>query len=260
VGEPAGATINGTTGVFSWTPAEVQGPGNYTFTVRVSDGVTHSHSSVTVHVNEVNAAPALATVGDESVMLGSSVAFTATATDSDLPANSLAFSLAAGAPAGASINPATGQFAWSPTLAQAGIHNITVRVTDNGTPSLGDSETITVAVNFGVCVLYNQSATHKKGSTIPIKLNLCDAFGNNLSSLDLVVQATNITKLDNSVSPFAAEDSGNANPDLDFRFAGGSYIFNLSTKSSYFGQGTWTINFTVNGVPNAAYFARFDIK
>jgi hypothetical protein len=202
----------------------------------------------------------LAAIGDKSVMLGTSLTFTASASDSDLPANSLAFSLGGGAPAGASINSATGQFSWAPTVAQAGIHSITVRATDNGTPSLSDYETITVAVNFGVCVLYNQNVAHKKGSTIPIKLNLCDALGNNLSSLDMVVQATNITKLDNSVSPFVAEDSGNANPDLDFRFAGGSYIFNLSTKTSGFGLGTWAIGFKVNGVPNVGYIAKFDIK
>jgi len=37
VGAPAGASIDGTTGVFTWTPTEAQGPGVYPFTVRVSD-------------------------------------------------------------------------------------------------------------------------------------------------------------------------------------------------------------------------------
>src|SRR5262249_50103985 len=38
VGAPAGATIDGSTGAFSWTPTEAQGPGSYPFTVRVGDG------------------------------------------------------------------------------------------------------------------------------------------------------------------------------------------------------------------------------
>ena len=38
VGAPSGATIHPTTGAFSWTPTETQGPGSYPFTVRVSDG------------------------------------------------------------------------------------------------------------------------------------------------------------------------------------------------------------------------------
>src|SRR5205814_769400 len=34
-GAPLGASINATTGVFTWTPAQAQGPGLFTLTVRV---------------------------------------------------------------------------------------------------------------------------------------------------------------------------------------------------------------------------------
>ncbi|MBP7031561.1 MAG: tandem-95 repeat protein, partial [Anaerolineaceae bacterium] len=72
--------------------------------------------------------------------------FTATATDADVPANTLAFSLV-GAPAGASINPTTGAFTWTPTEAQGpGEYTFTVKVCDNGTPVLCDEESITVTV------------------------------------------------------------------------------------------------------------------
>ncbi len=37
-GEPAGASIDPNTGVFTWTPTEAQGPEPYTFDVIVSDG------------------------------------------------------------------------------------------------------------------------------------------------------------------------------------------------------------------------------
>ena len=44
--------------------------------------------------------------------------FTATATDADLPANTLTFSLDAGAPAGGmTIDASTGVFTWTPTEA-----------------------------------------------------------------------------------------------------------------------------------------------
>src|SRR5439155_9886737 len=36
-GAPAGATINSSSGVFTWTPSEAQGPGVYSVTVRVTD-------------------------------------------------------------------------------------------------------------------------------------------------------------------------------------------------------------------------------
>jgi hypothetical protein len=50
------------------------------------------------------------------------------------PLQSLTYSLGAGAPAGASIEPVTGQFTWTPTEGQApGVHPVTIIVTDNGT-------------------------------------------------------------------------------------------------------------------------------
>ena len=86
-------------------------------------------------VTSINDAPVLAPIGAKSIDEGTLLSFTATATDVDLPANTLTFSLDAGAPAGASIDPATGVFTWTPTEAQGpGVYPVTVRVTDNGRP------------------------------------------------------------------------------------------------------------------------------
>src|SRR5262249_38585827 len=70
IGAPGGASINPTTGVFTWTPTEVQGPGSYTFTVRVTDDGSPSlfaEELITVAVDEVNQAPVLAPIGSKSV-------------------------------------------------------------------------------------------------------------------------------------------------------------------------------------------------
>ena len=94
-----------------------------------------------------NQAPVLAAIGNKTVSEGSLLSFTATATDTDIPAQTLTFSLDSGAPAGAAIT-AGGAFTWTPTEAQGpGSFPITVRVTDNGTGSLFDTETIQVTVN-----------------------------------------------------------------------------------------------------------------
>jgi N-acetyl-anhydromuramyl-L-alanine amidase AmpD len=62
--------------------------------------------------------------------------------------NTLTYTLDAGAPAGASINPYTGLFTWTPTEAQGpNEYDVTVRVTDMGTPPLDDFETILIRVN-----------------------------------------------------------------------------------------------------------------
>ena len=147
---PAGAAIDPLTGDFTWTPTEDQGPATYNVTVRVSDNGTPAQSTaetITITVGEVNSNPILAPIGNQSVDEETELTFTATATDADLPANTLTFSLDPGAPTGATIDPQTGVFSWTPTEAQGpAIYSITIRVTDDGTPALDDFETISVSV------------------------------------------------------------------------------------------------------------------
>ncbi len=122
----------------------------YAVTVRVVDDATSSlddFETFNITVGEVNQAPVLTAIGNESVDEGSLLTFTASATDADLPANNLSFSLDAGAPTGATINPTTGQFSWTTGEADGpGVYTVTVRVTDDQTPSLDDFETFDITV------------------------------------------------------------------------------------------------------------------
>jgi RHS repeat-associated protein len=146
VNAPAGASIDAATGLFQWTPTEAQGPGSYPLTVRVSDGGLFDDEPITITVREVNRPPVLAAIGDRSVEWGQLLSLTANASDPDLPANGLTFSLG-DAPAGASIDASTGLFEWTPAVAQAGAtYDVTVRVTDDGTPALSDETTFQVQV------------------------------------------------------------------------------------------------------------------
>ena len=168
---PAGATINPASGAFSWTPTELQGPGTYTFDVVVTDNgapTLSDRETITVTVNEVNQAPTLTTIGNQAVNEGALLTFTATATDGDVPANTLTYTLQGTIPAGASINPTTGVFTWTPTAAQIGPHSLTVRVTDNGTPALSAEETITVTVSDvnATPTATNDAYTLQQGSTL----------------------------------------------------------------------------------------------
>src|SRR5439155_1004322 len=132
-GAPVGAAIDATTGVFSWTPSEAQGPRDYSVTIRVTD--------------EGTAAPELPAIAGQNVDEGALFTLAAGATDADLPANALSYSLDAGAPAGAAIVAATGVLTWTPTEAQGpGDYSVTVRVSDDGTPALQASRTFAIHV------------------------------------------------------------------------------------------------------------------
>ena len=93
-----------------------------------------------------NVAPVLDPIGNKVIYFGQTLSFTATASDSDLPAQVLTFSLDPTPPAGASITGAGG-FTFTPT--GTGTNFISVRVTDSGAPALSDFEIITVEVLEG---------------------------------------------------------------------------------------------------------------
>ena len=129
---PQGATVDEATGELLWTPTEADGPGEFDFEVQVTDQSNLSDTQTfKVTVTEVNAPPVIGPIADQAVTEGQSVSLFATATDSDLPANDLAFSIVSG-PDGAVINEDTGEFTFTPNEAQAGnSFTVEVQVDDN---------------------------------------------------------------------------------------------------------------------------------
>ena len=115
---------------------------------------------------------------------------------------------------------------------------------------------------FNTCLLYDPSKPKKSGSTIPVKLQLCDANGNDLSSPNITLHATGLVLESTSVDG-VPEDSGNANPDYNFRFDSslgltGGYIFNLSTKGLK--TGTYSLKFEVSTDTANSYSVPFQVK
>ena len=143
---PAGISINSTSGEIRWTPSEAQGPAVYPITVEVSDGTLTASRTFNITVNEKNTAPVIGVIPDVTVVEGRPVRFMVTATDPDVPAQVLAYSLESGAPAGATINSATGAFEWLTGESSPNSNLITVKVTDNGTPPLSATRSFTVTV------------------------------------------------------------------------------------------------------------------
>jgi uncharacterized membrane protein len=148
-GAPAEATIDSSTGAFSWTPTEAQGPDTFVFNVRVSDGTATTAQTMFAIVRELNAGPTLAGVpATLAVVRGHPVTFTATATDPDILnglGNALTFSVD-GATTGMSVDPETGEVTVRvPDTLDAGDTIATkVRVTDDGVPARTDAKAVVV--------------------------------------------------------------------------------------------------------------------
>ncbi len=94
-----------------------------------------------------NTPPVLSPIGSQTVNVGQTVAFTASATDTDLPPQTLTFSLLAGATK-ATLNPNSGAFTWRPQVTDANtVTPFTLKVADNGSPSLSATQSFMVTVN-----------------------------------------------------------------------------------------------------------------
>jgi hypothetical protein len=111
VGAPDGAAIDPSTGAFTWTPSEAQGPGTHTFAIVVTDAGSPPASdseTITVTVTEVNARPLLDPIPDAANGEGDVVSVQPAGIDPDIPADTLTWS-ATGLPPGLSMNPLTGE-------------------------------------------------------------------------------------------------------------------------------------------------------
>jgi hypothetical protein len=124
VNAPEGLAVD-PTGALTWTPTEAQGPSTNSVRVAVSDGVTSVTNQFTVVVREVNTAPVLSSIPDKTIDELVLFNLTVSAADTDIPIQSLVFSLASG-PAGMAVSPA-GALTWTPTKVQ-GLRTNAVKV------------------------------------------------------------------------------------------------------------------------------------
>src|SRR6185436_9273127 len=117
----------------------------------VASGVYFTMNTPTPRTNNVVTgnvfAPVLAQPANRTVNEGALLSLTVTATDGDVPAQTITYSLS-NPPEGAQINPNSGLFSWTPLEYQGpGVYTITVVASDNSSPPLSDSKSFTVTVN-----------------------------------------------------------------------------------------------------------------
>jgi hypothetical protein len=160
-------SIDPATGLITWTPADAQ-VGNRSVTVNIFDGTVTVSQTFTIRVMKPippNNKPVITTIPDRTMNVGDKFELQVKASDMDVK-DVLTYKLE-GQPNGMAIS-SSGLITWTPTENQAGIHTITVNVSDGKdyttthfritveakgkTPSGGLSPMIIGAVAGGVIV------------------------------------------------------------------------------------------------------------
>jgi len=99
-------------------------------------------------VNEANAPLTIDPIRAQSALAGTTLVVPVTANDS-APGRTITYSLDPGGASGATIDPNSGVLTWDVPISETpGDYPVTVRVTDNGSPSLSVTTSFTVTVGF----------------------------------------------------------------------------------------------------------------
>lgn len=178
---PTGATLDEATGLLRWRPSRSQAGTSAIVELEVRDDGNpplSDSTSVVILVARPNQAPVLGAFQNPMIAPGESVYLTLVATDADVPANRLTFSLLS-APAGAVIDPLNGEFRWATSKSlPPGMYSATVQVTDNGTPPLSDTKTLVVMVaglNSAPMLAPISHQTAMEGVPLVVPLSASDA-------------------------------------------------------------------------------------
>jgi hypothetical protein len=124
---PTGASIDEETGLFSWIPNFFQS-GSHTVTFGVSDGEFQDTAETVLTIGNVNGPPSFKNLipeysGREGTLID--LDFSAIEPDNEPVAYSVT-----SLPPGASLNPSTGQFLWTPSYTSSGEYGMTIYATD----------------------------------------------------------------------------------------------------------------------------------
>jgi RHS repeat-associated protein len=160
---PAGMTVDPSGGQIRWTPtADQLGPRGVV--VRVSDdqgGFVEMAYTVVVADAAVNQPPAITSTPSFHAPIGQVYTYQVTAQDPE--GDPLSYRLS-DAPAGMTIDPASGLIEWTPTAAQAGAASVTVIVTDSAGGSASQSFVLAARGNAAPSITSSPPLTVSAGA------------------------------------------------------------------------------------------------
>jgi len=119
----------------------------------------------------INHSPTITFISDTTAFVEVAYMYDVNATDPDV-GDILTYSLTGSIPEGMTIDPTTGVINWTPTDSQIGDNDITVEVSDNGSPVGSDSQNFTITVsdagNMTGTVTSDVAGPAVEGSTVTV--------------------------------------------------------------------------------------------
>jgi hypothetical protein len=225
---PGGTTVPVDAGGYAVNASFTSGDANYTSTSG-SGSLTINPAAVTIK---------LASSANPSVV-GQGVTFNATVSSTaGTPNGNVQFKVD-GANLGSPVALVTGK-ATSPSIntMSAGTHTISVNylgVTDYSP----NTQTLSQSVSYVIAP--NQKVSGKSGSSFPIKIQLLDTHGHNLSAPNIT-----LTLGSPAVTPSPAPGT---QPTGAFTFVTTGAMYQYNLKTTNYAKGTYTLSFMVSGDP-----------
>ncbi len=240
-GTPASSfTVNNGGSITAVTPAHAPGTVDVTVT---ANGQTSPTSSADLYTFQFPTTTSLASSANPSIV-GASVTYTATV--SPVPdGGTVAFS-DNGSPISTCtaqpVNTTTGTATCTVTYTAVGSHTIVATYSGDFFYQGSTSAALVQNVTYAIKVLYDQTKVNNSGASVPIKVQLADASGTNLSSASIVLTVTGL-------SP---DPAPGVPPSGTFTFTnltgfGPGYVFTV--KTTKYPNATYTLSFTATGDP-----------
>ncbi|MCS6096591.1 Ig-like domain-containing protein [Shewanella baltica] len=174
VNKPVWATFNPTTGTLSGTPSNQDVGITNSIVISVSDGtLSASLPAFNLSVVNINDAPTISSTAITVATQDAAYSYTFAASDTDV-GDVLTFS-AVTKPSWLSFNAATGVLSGTPSNADLGAHQVTLRVTDTDGLTAEQSFTITVTNVNDAPVATSSTVTLEEDSSVMITLAAEDA-------------------------------------------------------------------------------------
>lgn len=224
--------------------------GNHLITITAQDpaGAT-VQDQFNLQVLDVLHAPVINPIADQSTDEFILLTFTASASDADAQ-DTLTYSIINAIPDGASLNPVTGLFSWTPNETHGGnSYVLTVQVSDN--TGLTDSTSVNIFVNEidNAPIANDDFATLDEDTLITVAV-----LANDSDDVSLVPASVSITQAASSGQVSIDSVTGDITYQPDENFNGSDFLRYTVSDPAGNVSNEATVSFTVNSVNDAPEF------